>query len=237
MIRAGFLILAATFAAFSARAEEATVAVAANFLTTAETLAAAYEAATGDRIVLAHGSTGRLYAQIANGAPFDVFLAADAARPAALEEAGRSAARQTYALGQLVLVARTPLDDPAEAMTGRTVALADPAVAPYGVAAVEVLQRIGATPGALVHGDSVGQVAALFTTGNAEMAFLAASQLPLLGDDIQAARFDGLYAPIVQDAVLLDRGTENAVARGFFDYLAGPAAAEMIRAAGYGVPE
>ncbi len=237
MIRAGFLILAATFAAFSALAEEATVAVAANFLTTAETLAAAYEAATGDRIVLAHGSTGRLYAQIVNGAPFDVFLAADAARPAALEEAGRSAARETYALGQLVLVARIPLDDPAKSMAGRTVALADPAVAPYGAAAAEVLERLGATPGALVYGDSVGQVAALFTTGNAEMAFLAASQLPLLGEDIQTARFEGLYTPIVQDAVLLDRGAENPAARGFFDYLAGPAAAEVIRAAGYGVPE
>lgn len=242
MLRGLVASLALFFAAAPALAERATVAVAANFLTTAEDLAGLYAYRSGHEIVLAHGSTGRLYAQIVNGAPFDLFLAADAVRPAALEEAGLTSARMIYALGRLVLVSRGSPDagtDLAALVEGRRVALADPAVAPYGGAAIEALEAAGRAPETLdlVYGDSVGQVAALFSTGNADLAFLAASQVPLLGDGIAVHALEGLYTPIRQDAVLLVRSGGNTAAEGFFAYLAGAEAAGVIRAAGYGVPE
>jgi molybdate transport system substrate-binding protein len=242
MIRGLFTAIALVCAAGSARAENATVAVAANFLTTAETLASDYETDSGNEIVLVNGSTGRLYAQIVNGAPFDVFLAADTVRPEALEDAGLVAARKTYALGKLVLVSRDPADatgDLGAILAGRRIALADPAVAPYGAAAVEVLGAAGLALASVdaVYGDSVGQTAALFTTGNAGLAFLAASQVPFLGDGLTTRDLDSLYTPIRQDAVLLAASADNAAAKGFFAYLASNKAAEVIRAAGYGVPE
>lgn len=238
MFRGGATFLALALAASSALAEQATVAVAANFLTTAEDLARHYEYATGHEIVLAHGSTGRLYAQIVNGAPFDIFLAADAQRPEELEAAGLTAGRVTYALGQLVLVSRDPVGgDLGAALAARRVALADPGVAPYGAAALEVLDAAGNPETETVRGDSVGQVAALFTTGNVGLAFLALSQVPLLGEGVHVRDLEGLYTPIRQDAVLLKAGAGNPAAAGFFAYLAGDDAALTIRAAGYGVPE
>ena len=242
MKQVGAILLgvAMLFGGLPARADEATVAVAANFLTTAETLAELYEYKTGHVILLAHGSTGRLYAQIRNGAPYDLFLAADAERPGLLDDEGLAADRMTYALGRLVLVSREAAgEDVAAVLAGRRIALADPAVAPYGVAAMEVLKAAGVAandPG-LVFGDSVGQTAALFSTGNAEVAFVALSQVPLLGEGTGVHDLEGLYTPIRQDAVLLNRGRDNAAAAGFLAFLAGDEAAATIRAAGYGVPE
>jgi len=226
--------------AFPVRAETATVAVATNFLTTASELAAAYGIESGHEIVVAHGSTGRLYAQIENGAPFDLFLSADTARTDWLVADGKAVDRMTYAFGKLVLVSRADLPyDVAAALADRRIALAEPSVAPFGAAALEVIESFGLDPEKLdlVYGDSVGQAAALFATGNTELGFLAASQLPLLEDTVAVLALKGRHQPIRQDAVLLRRGQDNPAAPGFFAFLGSEAARALIAGAGYGVPE
>ncbi|MDU8941992.1 molybdate ABC transporter substrate-binding protein [Ovoidimarina sediminis] len=221
--------------ALPARAEEATIAVAANFLTTARTLAEAYEAESGHDLILAHGSTGRLYAQILAGAPFDLFLAADQARPADLETRGVAVARMTYAVGEVVLVSRTPIADPLAELDSTRVALANPEIAPYGATACAALAAIGGDCAGLEArmGDSVGQAASLFVTGNADLALLARSQLPSLDGTIHVHRFDVPEGRLAQDAVLLARGADNPAARGFYDFLATEAARATMDAAGY----
>lgn len=220
-------------------AAQATVAVAANFLTTAEQLAERYEAASGHEIILAHGSTGRLYAQIVNGAPFDMFLSADTERPDRLEGEDRVAERRAYAIGRLVLVSRTEVDDLARELERNRIALADPAVAPFGAAALEVLSSLDLDPQTLdiVSPDSVGQVAAFFETGNVALAFVASSQLPYLSAPVFEVPVEALHTPIRQDAVLLARAVDNEAAKGFFAFLAAPEALRIIADAGYGVPE
>lgn len=223
-----------------AQAEEATIAVAANFLTTAEELAEAYEAESGHDIVVAHGSTGRLYAQILSGAPFDVFLAADQARPAEIEERGLARARRTYAIGQVVVVSRAPLETPLPtALEGVRVALANPDVAPYGATACAALAALGGDCADLEArmGDSVGQAASLFVTGNADIAFLARSQLTALAGDVHVHELDVPEARLAQDAVLLVHGADNPAARGFFEFLESAAAQSLIVRAGYEVTD
>lgn len=242
MDRGALLLRGIVFAllAFPARAETATVAVATNFLTTASELAEAYGIETGHEIVVAHGSTGRLYAQIENGAPFDLFLSADTARPDWLEIDGKAVDRMTYAFGKLVLVFHTDIpDDPAAALADRRIALAEPSVAPFGAAALEVFEWFKLDPYKLdlVYGDSVGQAAALFATGNAELGFLAASQVSLLEDTVAVLAMEDRHEPIRQDAILLRRGQDNPAATGFFAFLGSEAALAMIAGAGYGVPE
>ncbi len=230
----GALVLPAKIAA----AEDALIAVASNFLTTARTLESAFEFQTGHDVVIAHGSTGRLYAQIISGAPFDVYLAADQDRPEALEEAGLAHARKPYAIGQLVLVARAePGDDLANALSGARVALANPDVAPYGRAACAALQAIGSGCCQVDArmGDSVGQAASMFATRNADYAFLAASQLPALGAGFVQIELPSDVVEVPQDAVLLDRAAENPAATDFFAFLSSGPGREIIRAAGYGV--
>lgn len=234
--------LAALVFALPAAAGEATVAVAANFLATAERLAAAYGGAAGHEIVLAHGSTGRLYAQIVNGAPFDAYLAADAARPTALDEAGLAVERAPYALGRLVLVARAGVLSGVDALAGHTVVLAEPRVAPYGAAAEEALAALGGDGLGFraVYGDSVGQVAAIFATGNADAAFLSAAQTASLTARVGAVDvfgLEGFYSPIRQEAVLLPRAMGNPAAEGFFGWLFGDEARAIIASDGYGLPE
>lgn len=220
-------------------AAQATVAVAANFLTTAEHLAQRYEERSGHDIVLAHGSSGRLYAQIVNGAPFDVFLSADDERPLRLEDEGKTIARQAYALGRLILVSRTDVDDLEMSLTSSRIALADPAVAPFGVAGVEVLASLDLDPETLdvVYPDSVGQVAAFFETGNVALAFVSSSQVAQLSGPLFRVQVGALHTPIRQEAVLLAGAEDNPAARGFFDYLTDVEAIRIISAAGYGVPE
>lgn len=223
-----------------AAAERAMAAVAANFLTTARALETAFEAETGFDLVLAHGSTGRLYAQIINGAPFDLFLAADAARPEALKVGGAAVAQRTYAVGHLVLVARDGgAARPAELVRGNRVALANPDVAPYGAAAFEALAALGVMGKDFdpVLGDSVGQAATFLATGNADLAFLAASQLAMLEPGLTAFEMTGLHAPVRQDAVLLAQGDDNPAAHAFFDWLGSDQARTIIEASGYSVPE
>ncbi|MBT8456206.1 MAG: molybdate ABC transporter substrate-binding protein [Alphaproteobacteria bacterium] len=216
-----------------------TVAVASNFLTTSQALETAFEAETGHEVTLVHGSTGRLYAQIVAGAPFDIFLSADMQRPEALLVGGLAVDTRIYAVGALVLVARdAPEDDPAELLIGQRVALANPALAPYGAAAMEVIGSYGLTPDQiqLLMGDNVGQAASIFVTGNADRAFLAAALLPKLDLGITVFEMAGRHMPVRQGAALLDKGAANPVAQAFYDWLAGPTARVIIEAGGYEVP-
>ncbi len=226
-------------------AERITVAVAANFLPAAQDIARAFEAATGDDVTLAHGATGRLYAQIVAGAPYDVFLSADSARPERLEREGLAApdGRMSYAIGRLVLVQRSdqPPGQLFEILRRDTVlAIADPAIAPYGAAAAEVLRaaRGEAWRRGLVLGDSVGQAFAFVATGNAPAGLVALAQLRGFDGDLRVTDVPAaLHAPIAQDAVLLSRAAGNPAARRFMDFLGQPQARAIIAQAGYEAPQ
>lgn len=241
MIRRVFFLLAAmVLSTTGLRAGEVTVAVAANFLTTAERLADAFTAESGHDVVLTHGSTGMLYAQARNGAPYDIFLAADADRPARLQADGLTEAVKPYALGKLVLISNVPvtLETIREDIEGRTVALADPRVAPYGHAALQVMESLSLDTAAFrpVLVTDVGQAASIFATGNADMAFVAASLLPLLQPRV-AVSVDELHPPLRQDAVWLSRGADNPAAEAFWKFLDTDTARDIVAAAGYGLPE
>ena len=223
----------------TAWAEEVTVAVASNFLTTAEALAQEFQDQTGHSVVLSHGSTGQLFSQIEFGAPYDVYLAADQERPAALLAGGQASETATYALGLLVVASKIPLavDTAAESFEGRTVALADPTVAPYGKAATTAMERLKLDTATFrpVLVANVGQAGAIFSTGNADIAFVARSQLPILDAPFNLD-LDGLIAPLPQDAALLKRADDNPAAQAFWDWLTGPDARQIITDAGYGLP-
>ena len=222
----------------------ATLAVAANFKPAMEALEPTFEAATGHDIKIVYGSTGKLYAQIVNGAPFDVFLAADAARPARLALEGRAVpgARFTYALGRLALIAAdeaAPVRDRLLQGRYRRLAVANPALAPYGVAAMQVLERLGvreASAKKIVLGENIGQAFAFVHAGGADLGFVALSQI-LQTDAGDDARYwtppAALYDPIRQDAILLAAGRDNAAARAFLDYLQSAPARAVIERAGY----
>lgn len=231
-----------------ALAEEVVVAVASNFAAVAEGLARRFEGDSGHQTTVVAGSTGKLYAQIVRGAPFDVFLAADVARPVRLveEEHAVAGSRHVYAIGRLVLWSgeggrRGDLGPQTLRAGGfRRLAMANPDLAPYGAASREVLDALGVREQVaprLVFGENIGQAFALVASGNAELGFVAQSQLVARG----AADGTGwlvpraLHAPIRQERVLLARAADNAGARAFLDYLSTPAAREVIRAAGYEV--
>jgi len=240
------LALLLAMGSFAAGAGQIQVAVASNFIATAQQIAARFEAASGHRVLLSSGSTGKHYAQITHGAPFDVFLAADAQRPTLLEQKGLAlpGTRFTYALGRLVLW--SPAGQGLEASLQtlqqarfRHLAQANPRLAPYGKAAQQVLQKHGlwqALQGRLVRGENVGQAYQFVVSGNAELGFVAYSQV-LSRQDGPAGSLWMVppedYQPIAQQAVLL-RGT--AAARAFFDYLRGEQARSIITAAGYDLP-
>ncbi|MEO9826696.1 MAG: molybdate ABC transporter substrate-binding protein [Paracoccaceae bacterium] len=222
-----------------ALAEEVTLAVASNFLTTAQKVAAAFSAETGHEVVISHGSTGQIFAQIDQGAPFDVFLAADAHRPAELIERRRASATKTYALGRLVVVSSLPItrDTASDVVQGKTVALADPTVAPYGLAATRAMEGLALDTATFrpVLMSNVGQVGIVFTTRNAEIAFVSAAQVPLLAPE-HVLEIDGLYGEITQDAALLARAAGNPAAQAFWTWLSSDAARKLIEEAGYILP-
>lgn len=226
-----------------ARAESVLVAAAANVTVVAEELAAAFTAETGHEAVLAFGSTGGLYAQIAQGAPFEVYLAADAERPALALAAGFAIPGTgfTYANGRLALYSTTRdvSGGPAALRSDvQRLAIADPELAPYGRAAAEVVAALGLTEalaGRLVVGTSVTQALQFVVSGNAELGFVAAGQVGGGGSHwVVPAE---LHAPIRQDAVLLQAGAENIAARAFMDFLRGETAAAILSAAGYEVDQ
>ena len=245
LLRAALSCLA-LLAALSARAGEVQVAAAANLASTVEKIAAAFARDTGHKAVVALGSTGKFHAQIRNGAPFEVLLAADAETPRKLEEEGlaRPGSRFTYAIGRLVLWSAREgvVDGRGEVLRrppGGKLAIANPKVAPYGTAAVEALKNLGvlaAWEPHLVWGESVAQAYQFAASGNAPMGFIALSQVAEAG---RVARGQGwlvptsLHAPILQDAVLLNPGTANPAATAFLVYLRGNAARAILRNAGY----
>ena len=231
----------------AAQAEEVQVAVAANFTAPMQAIAAEFAKDTGHKALLAFGAPGKFYAQIHNGAPFEVFLAADAATPAKLESEGAALAgsRFTYAIGKLVLwSAQEGYVDGNGAVLKkdqfRHLALANPKTAPYGVAALATLAKLGiaeeALQGRLVLGDNITQAHQFVATGNAELGFVALSQVyqdgKLTSGSVWIVPAE-YHAPIRQDALILARGQDNPAAQALLDYLKGPKATALIRAYGY----
>ncbi|WP_337996728.1 molybdate ABC transporter substrate-binding protein [Oleispirillum naphthae] len=227
-----------------AQAGETLVAVAANFTAAAKEIGASFTAKTGHGVKFSFGSTGKLYTQISQGAPFEAFLAADDKRPAKAEKEGFGVPGSsfTYAVGKLVLWSKTPgLVDAKGAVlkTGKfnKVAIANPAAAPYGAAAVAAMQAMGvydALKPKIVEGNNISQAHQFAATGAAELGFVAGSQVALTPEGSRWMVPDALYSPIYQDAVLLTKGAKNPAATAFLDYLRGPEAAEVLAKYGYG---
>ncbi|QEH78995.1 molybdate ABC transporter substrate-binding protein [Sphingomonas sp. C8-2] len=242
-----FRWLALLGAAFSAPllAAETQVAVAANFTEPAKAIAAAFEKATGHKALLAFGASGGFYTQISHGAPFEVFLSADADRPARAEQEGLAVpgTRFTYAVGRLVLYSATPgLVDPGGAVLKRggfdRIAIAEPATAPYGLAAVETMRRLGveaALKPKIVTGSSIAQAYQFTSTGAAQLGFVALSQVVAVRGGSRWIVPAGFHAPIEQQAVLLRTGEKNPAARAFLAFLRGRTALAIIRRYGYAV--
>lgn len=213
------------------------VAVASNFSGTASALAARFESDTGIEVRLSTGSTGKLYAQILNGAPHDVFLAADAERPALLVAAGRAQSRFTYAIGSLVAWSASWNDCGKALVEARRVAIANPDTAPYGRAAREYLQSAGlweSVSRRAVYGANITQALQFVATGNAAVGIVAYAQLasPNLPPATCTSEVPTeVHAPIEQQAVLLNGRSRGA--REFFDYLSTQAARDIIESHGY----
>ncbi len=242
-----FCLLAALLATGTATAGETRVAVAANFLDTAHELAARFEKRSGHRVLLSSASSGKLYAQIRNGAPFDLFLSADAERPQRLVEAGLADTGhlRTYAVGRLVFWAPGHPGDAGACrrhLEGlKRLAMANPRTAPYGAAAWEVLEALGRDPDSLrlVLGENIAQAYTFVASGGVEGGFVAAAQLARRDPPPPGCRWpvpESLHQPLRQQLVLLRRGRANPAALAFFDFLAGEEAREAIRRSGYDLP-
>ncbi len=232
----------------AARADTLTVAVASNFARTADAISAAFQASTGHEVRIVRGSSGKLYAQIVNGAPIDVFLSADAERPKALEVRGliKPNSRFTYATGALVLWSRDAEfagRDCWQALraTDEKIAIANPRLAPYGMAAQQALEREGlwdAVEDRLVYGENIAQTLQFAATGGAGAAFVARAQL--YGTTLPAATCTAqvdaaLHDPIAQQAVIVSRA-EGRVAAAFAAFLASREARDIIASHGYRLP-
>lgn len=224
-------------------AGEITVATASNFTAPMKALAAEFERASGHTVELAFGSSGKLYAQILNGAPFQILFSADQAKPIALEEAGLTVAgnRFTYAFGTLALWSpKAGLGDEAlkQLMNGR-LALANPRLAPYGVAAVEVLANLGleeTTRANWVRGENIAQTFQFVDSGNVDVGFVSLAQIMENGKITKGSAWivpPELYKPIRQDAVLLSPAEENPAARELLNFIRGAPAQGIIRSFGY----
>jgi len=226
-------------------AAETKVAVAANFTEPAKEIAARFKARTGHDATLIFGSSGQFFAQIANGAPFEVFLSADVERPQKAEIDGLAApgTRFTYATGRLVLFSEAPglVDARGAVLRGgrfQKLAIADPKTAPYGVAAIETMRKLGleaALAPKLVQGTSITQTYQFVNTGAAELGFVALSQVVAVRGGSRWVVPAASHTPIDQQAVLLKTGAANPAARAFMAFLKGPDAKAIIRKYGYEV--
>lgn len=237
---------AVLIAAGPARAGEVKVAVAANFTQAAQAIGALFTEKTGHKAVFSFGSTGQLYTQIAKGAPFEVFLAADQARPlkAGTDGLAEAQTRFTYATGKIVLYSRDANRVQGPGTLKRDdfskLAIANPATAPYGSAAVTAMQKLGvydALKPKLVRGNNIAQTHQFVESGNAELGFIAQSQIA--GHD-RGSRWpvpENLYPAIAQDAVLLTAGKDNPAARAFLLFLGGAEANRVKAKFGYGLGE
>ncbi|HPE60634.1 MAG TPA: molybdate ABC transporter substrate-binding protein [Thiolinea sp.] len=232
----------------AAQAEDVHVAVAANFTKPMETIAADFEKASGNKVIASFGSSGKLLEQIKNGAPFEVFLSADQKRPEAVEAAALAVAdsRFTYAIGSLVLwsAQQGVVDDQGEVLKRgdfRHIAIANPDTAPYGKAAIETMSGLGVLETLqpkIVQGDSIAQTHAFVSSGNAELGFVALSQVIKDGEISEGSSWMvpmELYEPIRQDAILLKTGENNSAARALLEYLQSDAAHRVIESFGYAV--
>lgn len=242
------LTLSLLMATGAALAREVRLAVATNFHEAAERLSEQFAEATGHSSRISYGSTGKLYAQIRHGAPFDVFLAADQERPHLMEQNGSAVpgTRFTYAVGKLVLWSPDPeaFTDPVAFLREgnfRRLAIANPKTAPYGLAARQTLENLGlraALEGKLVRGESIAQTFQFVATGNARAGFVALAQLR--DDHDGGARWevpDTYHDPIAQQAILLERGRDNEAARAWLEFLASREAQDIIRQYGYDIPQ
>jgi molybdate transport system substrate-binding protein len=225
-------------------AAETNVAVAANFTEAAKEIAAAFKAKTGHEAVLSFGTSGQFYTQITQGAPFQVFLSADDARPKKLTDDGLAVAgsRFTYAIGKLVLWSKSPGlvqgEETLKAASFAKLSICNPTAAPYGAAAVEAMKALNiydSLQPKLVEGATITQAFQFVETGNAELGFVALSQLtgPPTGSRWLVPQ--QLYTPIRQDAVLLKSGATNEAATGFIAFLRGAEARAIIEKYGYAV--
>ncbi len=227
-------------------AAEVRVAVAANFSAPIKSLAADFERATGHKLLASFGSTGKFYAQIKNGAPFDVFLAADDATPIRLEKENGivPGSRFTYAIGKLALWSAKPgyVDGSGDVLKKngfRHIAIAAPKLAPYGKAAVEAITNLGllsALQPKFVQGENIGQTHQFVASGNAELGFVALSQVYKDGKISQGSAWivpAQLYNPIRQDAVILKHGKDNPAAVALMRFLQSALARKVIQSYGY----
>lgn len=226
-------------------AEPLRVAVAANFAATADALGQAFTAAHGRPVVVVSGATGLLYAHIVNAAPFHVFLAADTARPAALERSGNAVpgSRYVFAMGRLALWSRTgAVRDSSPLFAGGTtrLAIAKPETAPYGAAAKQALERLGVWPGIasrIVRGENVSQAYQFAWSGSVSHALVARAALQGADASSYWVVPSTLHDPILQEAILLRYGEADADAHAFLAFLRTPEARAIIRTHGYDVPQ
>jgi molybdate transport system substrate-binding protein len=242
---AGCLFILASTMVTPALAEQVLVAVTANFLPPFRELAIEFEKTGGHTVRVVSGSSGNFYSQIKNGAPFDVFFSADAERPKLLEEEGLGVkdSRFTYAIGRLVLWSPNP-----NLITGehslrtehfKHLAMANPKTAPYGVAALQTMQKLGVwdtLQPRIVMGENLGQTMGFIESGNAELGFVALSQALDPKLNAKGARWDvptDLHAPIKQDVILLAKGKDNPAAKSLMAFVGGPQAKEIIERYGY----
>jgi len=241
-----FSALAPLITVNAAQADEVQVAVAANFTAPIQAIAKDFEKDTGHKLVAAFGATGQFYAQIKNGAPFEVFLAADDSTPAKLEQEKETVAgsRFTYAIGTLALWSAKPgyVDAKGDVLKKneyKHLAIANPKAAPYGLAATQVLDKLKlteATKAKIVEGQNITQAFQFVSTGNAELGFVALSQIYKDGKVSEGSAWivpAELHDPIRQDAVILNKGKDNPAAKALVDYLKGPKAAAVIKSYGY----
>jgi molybdate transport system substrate-binding protein len=238
-------LVLASMAVVSAQADEVSIAVAANFAAPLKLIAAEFEKESGHKVLASFGSTGKFYAQIKNGAPFMILLAADDETPARLvkEGAAVAASQTTYAIGKLVLWSAKPglVDAAGEVLKKGDflyLSLADPKLAPYGAAGVETLKALGAYEAVapkLVTAENITQAYQFISSGNAELGFVALSQV-LKDGKIEGSSWlvpAKLYTQIRQDAVLLDKGKGVAAAEALLKYLKGDKARAIIKSFGY----
>ena len=239
------LVLGVASAA-AAAAAEVSIAVASNFSSPMQAIARAFEQDTGHKAVMAFGSTGSFYAQVLSGAPFQVLLAADATTPAQLEKAALAVqdSRFTYATGRLALWSRQAVmvDDPRAVLRNgafRKLAIANPKLSPYGAAAFETLTSLGLmgqVQDRLVEGQNIAQTHQFVSTGNAELGFVALSQVYANGRIAEGSGWlvpANLHRPITQEAVLLNAGRDKPAAAALMAYLKGARARGIMRAFGY----
>lgn len=247
--RAFVLVLLLAFS-LSCQAATVLVAVASNFTKPMTEIAEAFNKATGHEANLSFGSSGKFVAQIENAAPFEVFLSADEKNPKKVEESGRGVkgSRFTYAIGKLVLWSATPdfVDSQGEVLSKGSfnhLAMADPKLAPYGLAAEEAMKNLDVLDKLqplFVLGENISQTQQFISSGNAELGFVALSQV--IGKDGKIGEGSGwvipdnLHNPIRQDAILLNKGEMNPAAAALLSFLKSPEAQAIIRSYGYGTP-